>query len=388
MGDPRWVLAVDHGTSMTTGATADIDPADGWTRVSTVRVDGETTLPSVVLSRGDGTVLAGRPALDAAHADPQSAVLRGRSYLGAATGGPDDPPLATWPRPTTAVNVATALVARILQAEAGRRGTPPAVLTLLHPASWTDPDTGPAALRAAGRSALGAVADGADVEVALLTGPQAAAVRLGGTGPVVVADLGGGGTEVALVDREQPDPATTTATLREGVAARYVEVGAEALDDALTQLVLDRAPAALAERIRFSSDAEAHRAWFWLRRGVHDAKTRLGGDGFVDVGVPVLAPEHPAPGVVRLTHADLGPLFAPALEQVGAAVVGLLDEAAAGRPALLVRGGVAALPGVRDWLAARTGCALAAADDPGATAPTGQVCGAAAWAAARAGLGR
>jgi molecular chaperone DnaK (HSP70) len=353
-----------------------------------VRVDGEAALPSIVLSRTDGTVLAGRPALDAAHAEPQAAVLRGRSYLAAATGGSDDPLLATWPRPTTAVNVATALVARVLQAETGRRGTAPAALALLHPASWTDPDTGPAALRAAGRSALGAVAEGDDVEVALLAAPEAAAIRLGGSGPVVVADLGGGGTEVALVDREAPDPATTTATLREGVPARTVEGGAESLDDALTQLVLDRAPAALAERIRFSSDVEAHRAWFWLRRGVHDAKSRLGTEGFVDVGVPVLPPEHPAPGVVRLTHADLGPLFAPALEQVGAAVVGLLDDADAGRPPLLVRGGVAELPGVRDWLVARTGCVLAAADDPGASAPSGQVCGAAAWAAARAGLGR
>ncbi|HEY2193030.1 MAG TPA: hypothetical protein VGH76_12155 [Actinomycetospora sp.] len=388
MGDPRWVLAVDHGTSTTTGATADVDPADGWTRVTTVRVDGEVALPSVVLSRDDGTVLAGRPALDAAHAEPQAAVLRGRSYLAAATGGPDDPLLATWPRPTTAVNAATALIARILQAEAGRRGTAPAVLTLLHPASWTDPGTGPAALSAAGRSALRAVDGGGEVDLALLTAPEAAAIRLGGTGPVVVADLGGGGTEVALVDREAPDPATTVATLREGVPARMLEVGAEALDDALAQLVLDRAPAALAERIRFSSDVEAHRAWFWLRRGVHDAKARLGGEGAADVGVPVLPPEHPVPGVVRLTHADLGPLFAPALEQVGAAVVELLDTADAGRPPLLVRGGVASLPGVRDWLAARTGCELAAADDPGATAPTGQVYGAAAWAAARAGLGR
>src|ERR1700712_2354848 len=125
MGDPRWVLPVDHGTSTTTGATADIDPADGWTRVTTVRVDGATTLPSVVLSRVDGTVLAGRPALDAAHADPQAPVVRGRSFLATATGGSDDPLLATWPRPTTAVNVATALIARVLQAEAGPPGTAP-----------------------------------------------------------------------------------------------------------------------------------------------------------------------------------------------------------------------------------------------------------------------
>ena len=316
MGDPRWVLAVDHGTSTTTGAAADVDPSDGWTRVTTVRVDGATTLPSVVLSRTDGTVLAGRPALEAAYDEPQAAVLRGRSYLAAATGGPEDSLLATWPRPTTAVNVATALVARVLQAETARRGTAPTVLALLAPASWTDPDTGPAALRAAGRSALGAVEGGADVDVSVLAAPEAAAIRLGGTGPVVVADLGGGGTEVALVDREAPDPATTTATLRAEVPARTLDVRAEALDDALTQLVLDRAPAALAERIRFSSDPEAHRVWFRLRHAVHDAKPRLGGAGIADVEVPVLAPEHPTPGVVRLTHADLGPLFAPALEQV------------------------------------------------------------------------
>lgn len=384
MGDQRWVLAVDHGTSTTTGAVADVDPTDGWTRVATVAVDGGASLPSVVLSRTDGTVLAGRPALEAAHADPQSAVLRARSYLAAATGGPDDALLATWPRPTTAVNVATALIARVLQAEVGRRGTAPTTLALVHPASWSDPSTGPAALSAAGRSALGVLAGGADTEIALVPGPEAAAVRLGGAGPVVVVDIGGGGTEVALVERTEADGGTTTAAVRPG--ARTVDVGAESLDDALTQLVLDRARPALADRIRFSADPEAARAWFWLRRGVHDAKARLGSDGWVDVAVPVLPPENPGPGTVRITHTDLGPLFAPALEQVGAAVVEALgaDE----RPPMLVRGGVAALPGVRDWLAARTGCALAGSDDPGASSPAGLVCGAAAWAAARAGLGR
>ncbi|MDL5154573.1 hypothetical protein [Actinomycetospora termitidis] len=386
MGDQRWVLAVDHGTSTTTGAVADVDPDDGWTRVATVAVDGAVELPSVVLSRTDGSVLAGRPALEAAHADPQAAVLRGRDYLGAATGGRDDALLATWPRPTTAVNVATALIARVLQAEVGRRSTAPALLGLVHPASWTDPATGRAALTTAGRSALGAVADAADTEVALVSAPVAAAVRLGGSGPVVVVDLGGGGTEVTVVDRTEGEHGTTAASARPGT--RTVEVGAESLDDALTQLVLDRARPALADRIRFSADPDAHRAWFWLRRGVHDAKARLGRDGFVDIAVPVLQPENPGPGSVRITHADLGPLFAPALEQVGAAAVELLGAAGDERPPLLVRGGIAALPGVRDWLAARTGCPLAGVDDPGASSPSGLVCGAAAWAADRASLGR
>ncbi|GAA4853736.1 hypothetical protein GCM10023201_54290 [Actinomycetospora corticicola] len=386
MGDVRWVLAVDHGTSTTTGAVADVDPDDGWTRVSTVSVDGATELPSVVLSRTDGAVLAGRPALEAAHAEPQAAVLRARDYLGAATGGRDDALLATWPRPTTAVNVATALVARVLQAEAGRRGSAPTVLALVHPPSWTDPTTGRAALTAAGRSALRAVEGAGDTEVALVPAPVAAAVRLGGSGPVVVVDLGGGGTEIAVVDRSEGAHGTTAARLRPGT--RTVEVGAESLDDALTQMVLDRARPALADRIRFSADPEAHRAWFWLRRGVHDAKARLGTDGFVDIAVPVLPPENPGPGTVRITHADLGPLFAPALEQVGAATVDLLDASGGERPPLLVRGGIAALPGVRDWLAARTGCGLAGVEDPGAGSSTGLVCGAAAWAADRASLGR
>ena len=385
MGDQRWVLAVDHGTSTTTGAVADVDPGDGWTRVATVAVDGGASLPSVVLSRTDGTVLAGRPALEAAHADPQAAVLRGRSYLAAATGGPDDALLATWPRPTTAVNVATALVARVLQAEVGRRGTAPTTLALVHPASWTDPSTGPAALAAAGRSALGVVPGGADTEIALVPGPEAAAVRLGGAGPVVVVDIGGGGHR-GRAGRARPRPTAARRPRGAPGGRGTVEVGAESLDDALTQLVLDRARPALADRIRFSADPEAARAWFWLRRGVHDAKARLGSDGWVDVAVPVLPPENPGPGTVRITHTDLGPLFAPALEQVGAAVVEVLG--AEERPPMLVRGGVAALPGVRDWLAARTGCALAGSDDPGASSPAGLVCGAAAWAAARAGLGR
>src|ERR1700712_5068215 len=157
MGDPRWVLPVDHGTSTTTGATADIDPADGWTRVTTVRVDGATTLPSVVLSRVDGTVLAGRPALDAAHADPQAPVVRGRSFLATATGGSDDPLLATWPRPTTAVNVATALIARVLQAEAGRPRAAPAPSTRRRgpPRAPGPPPCAPPVARCSGASRAG-----------------------------------------------------------------------------------------------------------------------------------------------------------------------------------------------------------------------------------------
>jgi molecular chaperone DnaK (HSP70) len=380
--DPRWVLAVDFGTTTTLGSTAEVDPADGWVRVGTVLVDGAAAVPSVVLSRPDGTVLAGRSALDAAPGDPAAAVLRARSYLASATGGPQDAVLTRWPRPTTAVDVATALVARVLHTEAARRRTLPSSLVLTHPAAWSGQARG--ALRAAGLAVLAAVPHATPDLVALLPSPEAAAVRLGGRGPLVVVDIGGGGTEVAVVDRSDAGGAggSTAATARPG--ARLVDVGGEALDDALAHRVLDRARPELAMRIRFGGDLDAHRAWFTLRLGIRAAKERLGAVGSVEVPLPVLPPESPYPSTVTLSAGDLGQLFAPGLEQVGAAVT---EVVGAERMPMLVRGGMSDMAGVRDWLARRTGSALAHGEDTGAVSTIGVVSGASAWGAARLGLG-
>lgn len=349
------MLAVDHGTTTTVGATAEVDPADGWVRVGVVEVGGTTAVPSVVLSRADGTVLAGVPAAQAGHDEPAAAVARSRSHLAAAGGARQV--LADAPRPTTAVDVATALVASFLRAERARRSTAPAVLVLLHPATWADAPR--EALRDAGRDAL-AAAGATGTRVVGVPGPEALAHRLGGDDPVLVADLGGGGTELAVVAEGRV------------VRARSVPVGAEALDDALADLVLERARPELASRIRFADDPGAHRAWYALRSGVRAAKETLGATGAVDVPLP----GHPP---VRLTHDDLTRLLGPGLEQVAEAVRSVAT-AAGGRPRLLVRGGLAELPRVRDWLARRTGLALVAVDDAGVTAAHGPVSGAAARA--------
>ena len=378
-GDGRWVLAVDHGTSATVGAVADLDPADGWLRVGTVTVDGRASMPSIVLSRPDGAVLAGHPALTAAPSDPAAVVLRAKTFLASSTGTPTDPVLTTWPRPTTAVDVATALLARVFHTGARRRGTLPETVVLTHPATWGDGAC--AALRAAGRAVLDAVPGDTSRMLELLPAPAAAAIRLGGEGPVVVCDVGGGGTEVALVDRD----AAGGARVRPG--ARTAEVGGEALDDALAQIVLDRARPELAQRIRFGGDLEAHRAWFLLRRWVHDAKEGLGSAGSVAVTLPVLPPEGPGPARVTLTHADLGGAFAPGLEEVADLIRAVAGSGAGPRPTLLVRGGVTALPGIPAWLARRTGLTSAGDGDTGAVSTTSVASGASAWGAAQRGLG-
>lgn len=370
--DRRWVLAVDHGTTSTVGATAELDPGDGWVRIGVVHVGGATAVPSVVLSRPDGTVLAGAPALDAGHGEPAAAVQRARSHL-AIPGGPRLV-LSHRPRPTTAVDVATALVATVLRAERARRGSLPTDLVLLHPATWGSEAR--EALRHAGRDALAAADPGSgsgsgtgpgsgevsgtgDDAVRLVPSARAAVHRLGARGPVLVADLGGGGTEVALVDDG------------EVLTARAIAVGAEVLDDALAQLVLDRARPELAQRIRFGEDADTHRAWYALRTGVRSAKETLGATGSVDVALPA----HPP---VRLVHDDLARLLGPGLEEIAAGIDALhRDHTNGDRPALLVRGGLAELPRVREWLGRRTGLTLAAAD-PGATGAHGPVSGAAA----------
>jgi molecular chaperone DnaK (HSP70) len=376
--DARWTLAVDHGTTTTVGAWADVDPRDGWVRVGPVGIDGATAMPSAVLSRLDGAVLAGRPALEAGALDPAAALLRTRPHLAASTGGP--PELLThWPRPTTAVDVATALIAKVVRTEAARRGTLPSAIVLLHPASWSAPAR--EALRTAGLAALAAIPLTSPDQLELLDSPRAAAHRLGGQGRLLVVDIGGAATELAVVDRAGDGTGSVAAT-------RSVNVGAEVLDDALAQLVLDRAPPALAARVRFGGDLEAHRAWYRLRANVREAKEALAATGSVAVSLPVLPPENPGPGIVGLSHADLGGMLAPGLEEIAQGITALVDTLTGPRPAMLVRGGLAEMPRVREWIAERTGFGLAHGGDPGAVSAFGPASGAAAWAAERLGLGR
>lgn len=399
--DGRWVLAIDAGTSTTRGAVADLDPGDGWVRVSPACAEpttGSAEMPSVVLSRPDGALLTGRAALTAGADDPAAAVMRARAHLAATTAETVRNPevLSTWPRRTTAVDVATALIATILRAETGRRTGPPSALALLHPAAWSPPARD--ALREAGRLAMAALPSADPDTVTLLDGPRAAAYRLGGGGPVLVAELGGGGTELAIVDRDRG------ALVGDPVS---VPVGAEALEDALASMVLDRSPDALATRIRIggadghagSVGLDAHRAWFALRTAIRPATEALGTHGTVRVPLPGHGEFGPG---VTLTHADLAKLLAPGLEEIAEAITRLVGRGssapdtigAADRatPGLLVRGGLAELPHVRQWLAERTGLSLAhlTADgaDEGAVAALGAVSGAAAWAAGRMGLGR
>jgi molecular chaperone DnaK (HSP70) len=376
--DARWTLAIDHGTTTTVGAWADVDPRDGWVRVGPVGVDGFPTMPSAVLSRPDGVVLAGRPALEAGAMDPAAALTRTRPHLAASTGGPPEL-LTQWPRPTTAVDVATALVAKVVRAEAARRGTLPSSVVLLHPASWSAPAC--EALRAAGKAALAAIPYTSPDQLHLLDSPRAAAHRLGGQGRLLVVDVGGAATELAVVDRGGDGTGSIA-------AVRSVNVGAEVLDDALAQLVLDRASPPFAARVRFGADLEAHRAWFRLRTSVREGKEALAASGQVSVALPILPPESPGPGVVTLTHADLGAMLAPGLEEIAQGIGAVVDTLSGPRPAMLVRGGLAEMPRVREWIAERTGFGLAHGGDPGAVSAFGPASGAAAWAAEQLGLGR
>ncbi|GAA4911833.1 hypothetical protein EV188_103161 [Actinomycetospora succinea] len=376
--DARWTLAVDHGTTTTVGAWADVDPRDGWVRVGPVGIDGSPTMPSAVLSRPDGAVLAGRPALEAGALDPAAALLRTRPHLAASTGGPPEL-LTQYPRPTTAVDVATALVAKVVRSEAARRGTLPSAVVLLHPASWSTAAC--EALRAAGAAALSAIPYTSPDQLQLLDSPRAAAHRLGGQGRLLVVDIGGAATELAVVDRGSDHTGSIA-------AARTVNVGGEVLDDALAQLVLDRAPQPFSARVRFGGDLEAYRAWFRLRTGVREGKETLAASGSVAIALPALPPDSPVPGVVQLTHADLGAMLAPGLEEIAQGIGAVVDTLTGPRPAMLVRGGLAEMPRVREWIAERTGFGLAHGGDPGAVSAFGPASGAAAWAAERLGLGR
>ncbi len=250
-----WNLAIDFGTSNTTGATW----ADGV--VEAVEVDGRRQVPSVVLLSADGTWVVGR------QADNQSAVVperverapkrrlgKGRTLL---LGGQAVPI-------TSAV---AALLGPHTAAARARHAGDPGHIVLTHPARW-----GPERLDVLRTAAH----EAGFPRVELVPEPVAAAhyvddpLEVGQH--VAVYDLGGGTFDTCVVRR------TETSYKVVGLPGGNERIGGEDFDHRMYQhlgAAVAREDAAAWDNMQTSDDRQWQRAAADLLTNARDAKEQL-----------------------------------------------------------------------------------------------------------------
>ena len=345
-----WKLALDYGTTYTTGAIA----ADG--RVELVEVDGSPRVPSGVWVDDQGTLVVGQAAERQATLAPERHERSPKRHLGEAV------PLLLGDHEVPVVE-AVAATMQAVAAEALRRrgGEAPAEVRLTHPAAWGRARK-EALVEAARRAGLG--------PLVLLPEPVAAAAHFGtGLAPgahVAVYDLGGGTFDAAVLRR------TAAGFALAGPPGGIDPLGGEDLDH-LVYAHLGRALAAADpgawEELSSSPERAWRRAAAELLAEARRAKEALSRDAAYRAYVPA-----PADRDLRLTREELEDLVRPELartvEELAATV------AAAGlRPAqlagLYLAGGQSRTPLVARMVAERLGQVPKVLDEPKAVVVLG-----------------
>ena len=142
MNDPdRWALAVDFGTSRTTGAMA-----SGGT-ITALEVDANRWIPSMVLLAPDGTVLVGAAAEQHASVHPDRVERTPKRRVGSGA------PLLLGGEPLEVVDAIAAILRRFAdEGRLRRNGRDPDAVVLTHPVRWEEArcDVLRASARAAG----------------------------------------------------------------------------------------------------------------------------------------------------------------------------------------------------------------------------------------------
>jgi hypothetical protein len=312
-----WVLAVDFGTSNTVAAVAE---AAG---VRVLNVNGRPVMASAVFLHdegwyvGDTAVRMARHRLDRFEACPKRAIPDGSLFLGG-----EDVPVA---------DAITALFRPILaEALEQHGGVPPHLFVVTHPATWT------ASRIELLLSAAAAAAPGPWPRPQPLAEPVAAAQRVlyienvPPAARLVVLDLGGGTTDVTVVDRHADRLTVVGNPLgRDGLGgvdfdlrlARWMvaEVNAEGLYD----------------RLAGADDPELRERAVDIREHARDVKEQLSRQSVVPAHLPKSPPELPDHTPVQVSRQMLESLIRgsdeePGLEQAVALVHDALRAAPPG----------------------------------------------------------
>lgn len=339
-----WVLAVDFGTTNTVAAVA--DPAG----VRVLNVNGRPVIASAVFLHddgwyvGDAAVRMARHRLDRFEACPKRAIPDGALFLGG-----HDVPVA---------DAITALF-RPLLAEALEQhgGQPPNMFVVTHPATWT------ASRIEILLNAAAAAAPGPWPRPVPLVEPVAAAQRvlhiqnMPPTARLVVLDLGGGTTDVTVVDRHGDRLMVAGNPLgRDGL-------GGVDFDLRLARWMVAEVDApGLYDRLAGADDPELRERAVDIREHARDVKEQLSQQAVVPAQLPKSPPDLPSHTPVQVSRPMLETLIRgddeePGLEQAVALVDDALRAAPPGPPmaGVFLVGGSSRIPLLGALVTHRTG---------------------------------
>jgi molecular chaperone DnaK (HSP70) len=325
-------LGIDLGTTFTAAA---ID-RDGHIEMVSLG-DRAAVIPSVVLLRGDGTVLIGDAADRRAAVESDRVAREFKRRLG------DPTPVLLGGAPHSVASLMAHLLGHVVRVVSGQQGGPPTDITLTHPANW-----GPYK-----KELFAQVPRLTGIDrVGLVTEPEAAAAhyasqeRVEEGSVVAVYDLGGG-TFDATVLRKRGQAFEILGT-PEGIEG----LGGIDFDEAVFGHV-DRALEGRVSQIN-PDDPAAVSAVVRLRQECVLAKEALSAD--TETVIPVLLPGGPTE--VRLTRGEFEEMIRPSIAatiQSLRRALGSADVEAANLSAVLLVGGSSRIPLVSQLVSADLG---------------------------------
>jgi actin-like ATPase involved in cell morphogenesis len=327
----HYVLGIDVGTTYTAAAIS----RGGVAEMLALGSSG-TTIPSVVLLRDDGEVLAGEAAERRAVTEPTRIAREFKRRIG------DPTPIIVGGTPYGAESLVAHLIRTVLETAQGQEGAAPARVVLTHPASWSEFKID--LLRQAAR--LAGVND-ADV----VTEPEAAALhyvsqeRIEPGQVIAVYDLGGGTFDAAVLRR------TADGFEVLGVPEGMERFGGIDIDRAMLAHVDDALGGVLSTQ---AADGATASSIARLRDDVRIAKESLSADS--DAAIPVLLPGLNTE--VRITRGDLETMVRPRLHETIEAMRRCVRSAGLDWDdvhAVLAVGGSSRIPLVRELVRETTG---------------------------------
>jgi molecular chaperone DnaK (HSP70) len=347
-----YVLGIDIGGTRTSAAVARLRGAS-WSRPEVVRLDPQShTVPSVLHVSANGSLTVGDPSLTGALVDG------GRIARGFVQRIGDDVPLMVAGEACRPQTLAAVLAMWVVELVLGQEGEQPEHIVLSHPASW-----GPYRKELL-HEALWEIGL---ANVTLLPEPVAAAESHAARGNAChtlgVYALGGDGFATSVVRQRRPAGFELLSCL-EAVAP----LGGADFDEALVEHI--RAQLTRELGARQLEDPQVRLALFELRGECARAKERL--TAATETDVLLRLPQ--GPKRVPITRTEFEAMIRPALEltvDTLARTVGSTGVPPDQLDGILLVGGSAQIPLVRELVAARFPIPVTVEADPQVTAAAG-----------------
>ena len=263
MTSGQWVLSIDFGTSNTVVASRVAEAA-----AEVIEIDGARHVPSVVMITDEFRVVVGRPAEVLADSAPSRLLRSLKSRLG------DPAPIIVGGRPLQATPLVAEVLAKVYEEAVRVHGSTPQSTRVTYPAAWTG-QRQQQLLRAAELAGLERITLVPEAVAAAIDYADESAPAVGST--VLVHDLGGGSLNWAVV--------RVAETGFEFVAGPGADprLGGEMFDELVANMIGERLPSDVWERLQVRDDAEWRQAWVGLQSAARRAKELLSTQTTVDI---------------------------------------------------------------------------------------------------------